>query len=66
MLFAVTVQNRSIDEVSRQCLPYRVFNDFPVLKGKHRGISADLVLLGAEERVEVAAEFKYEPAHGPL
>ena len=58
-----TVQKRLIDEISRQGLPYRVFNDFPVMKGKRRGISADLVLLGAQERVEVAAEFKYEPSH---
>ena len=58
-----TVQKRLIDEISRQDLPYRVFNDFPVLKGNRRGISADLVLLGAEGTVEVAAEFKYEPSH---
>ena len=59
-----TVQKRLIDEISRQGLPYRVFNDFPVLKGKRRGISADLVLLGEEGTVAVAAEFKYEPWHG--
>ena len=58
-----TVQKRLIEEVLRQGLPYRIFNDFPVLKGKRRGISADLVVLGAEESVEVAAEFKYEPSH---
>ena len=58
-----TVQKRLFGEIKRQGLPYRVFNDFPIQKGKRRGISADLVLLGPEDTVEVAAEFKYEPAH---
>ena len=58
-----TVQKHLMKEISRQDLPYRVFNDFPILQGPRRGISADLVLLGKKDTVELAAEFKYEPSH---
>ena len=43
---------------------YRVSNDHPVLPGKQRGISTDLAILYPHDRIQVAAEFKCEPAHG--
>ena len=40
-----------------------VWNDYGILPGPRRALSADLVL-AAGERVLLAAEFKYEPAAG--
>lgn len=57
-----TVQMRLITEIDDQGLPYRVFNDYRMLPGKRRGLSADLVILH-DDLVEVAIEFKYEPSH---
>jgi hypothetical protein len=50
-------------EIQRRGLPLRVFNDYAILKGKRRGLCADLAILNDQDRVEVAAEFKYEPDH---
>ena len=41
----------------------KVFNDYPILKGKRRGLSADIVILNEINQVELAIEFKYEPDH---
>ncbi len=57
-----TVQKRLIDEISRKDLPYRVFHNYTI-ELKNENIYADLVLIRPKETVEVAAEFKYEPAH---
>ncbi len=44
--------------------PYHVFNDYPIIPGTRRSLSADLVLVEQHtNRIEVAAEFKYEPSH---
>ncbi len=44
--------------------PYLVFNDYPILPGTRRSLSADLVLVDQHTNlIEVAAEFKYEPSH---
>jgi hypothetical protein len=44
-------------------LPYEVFNDYPMLPGTRRSLSADLVIRKPSGKVLVAAEFKYEPSH---
>ncbi len=58
-----TVQIRISGEIEQHDLPYRVFNDFPIMPGNGRSISADLAILAPDGSVEVAAEFKYEPSH---
>jgi hypothetical protein len=42
---------------------FRVFNDFPILSGRRRILTADLAVVDNANRVRVAAEFKYEPNH---
>jgi hypothetical protein len=58
-----TVQLSLIREIQRRHLPLRVFNDYAIVKGPRRGLCADLAILNEERRVELAAEFKYEPDH---
>ncbi|MGH2452378.1 MAG: hypothetical protein ACRDF5_01240 [bacterium] len=58
-----TLQTYTLRNIGEATLPFHVFNDYPILAGKRRGISADLVILNADSSVEVAAEFKYEPSH---
>jgi len=58
-----TVQVRLIEAIEQEQLPFRVFNEYPMLAGKRRSLSADLAILGQDSLVELAAEFKYEPAH---
>ncbi len=58
-----TIQKRLLGEINEQALPYRVFNDYPILPGNHRSICTDLAILGISNNVDVVAEFKYEPAH---
>ena len=43
-------------------VPLNVYNDYPLVKQPRRALSADLVLV-SEQGVELALEFKYEPAH---
>ena len=57
-----TVQTQIIREIEDNNLPYRVFNEFPIVPGTRRSKSADLVILNDRESVEVAIEFKYEPS----
>jgi hypothetical protein len=73
-----TVQRRLAGEIAQQGLPYRVFNDYPMLPGPQRSLSADIVLAsmpvakpklspsgkwGSSGAVALAVEFKYEPSH---
>lgn len=44
-------------------LGIQVFNDYGVLPGNRRSLSADLAFIDGQGSVAVAAEFKYEPAH---
>jgi hypothetical protein len=44
-------------------LSLKVYNDYPMIKGQRRSLSADLVILNDLNEVEVAVEFKYEPSH---
>lgn len=56
-----TIQLRICEEIEQAGVPYRVFNDHTI----HRGVRADLAII-SEDRVEVAAEFKYEPSHSRI
>lgn len=58
-----TVQTRLRRLVGERGLPYLVFNDYPMLAGSRRSLSADLVIRDRRTGTMVAAEFKYEPAH---
>ena len=58
-----TVQLMLLDLIAEQQLSFQVFNDYPMLPGTRRSLSADLVILDQDEAVQVAAEFKYEPDH---
>lgn len=55
-----TVQLQIIGDIERLGLPYRVFNDYDIGVGRQY---PDLVIVDNEDKVEVAAEFKYEPSH---
>jgi len=57
------VQSRLRQVIGERRLPYRVFNDYPLLPGARRARSADVVIRDAHETVLVAVEFKYEPSH---
>ncbi|MFC1596486.1 hypothetical protein ACFL5Q_00870 [Planctomycetota bacterium] len=65
-----TLQCRLRDDIGNHRAPLQVFNDYPILAGKRRSLSADLALVSTGEQtrgqVELAAEFKYEPAHNRL
>jgi len=41
---------------------WQVFNDYPMIPGSRRALSADLVLRDPSGSVQLAAEFKYEPS----
>lgn len=58
-----TLQKHLISQIKEQSLPYRVFNDYPILPGRRRSLCADLAILNMDGSAEVAAEFKYEPSH---
>jgi len=58
-----TVQNHITEDIKKQDLPYKIYNDFPILPGKRRSLCTDLAILNKENSIEVAAEFKYEPSH---
>ncbi len=53
-----TVQNHLVDQISMTRIPYRVYNDYPMLPGQR----ADIVMV-KDGMVDVAVEFKYEPSH---
>lgn len=54
-----TIQTRIIELIEKQTIGYRVFHNFPVIPGK----TTDLAILSQDNSCEIAAEFKYEPAH---
>ncbi len=58
-----TMQTRLRHLIDELALPYQVFNDYPMLPGPRRSLSADLVIRAVNSGVEVAVEFKYEPSH---
>jgi len=58
-----TLQTRLRTVITERGLPFIVLNDYPMLPGPRRSLSADLVLRNLAGKVLVAAEFKYEPSH---
>ena len=56
-------QNKVQQIITENNLPLKVFNDYPILKGNRRGLTADIVILNENGQVELAIEFKYEPDH---
>src|SRR5262245_51155461 len=57
-----TLQTWLRREIEARGLVLRLFNDYPILPGSRRGLSADLVFLDGEE-IALAVEIKYEPSH---
>jgi hypothetical protein len=58
-----TLQTHLRTVITERSLPFTVLNDYAMLPGPRRSLSADLVLRDAAGQVLVAAEFKYEPSH---
>ena len=58
-----TIQSHLWAKIREGGFDYGVYNDYPMLPGKRRALSADLVLRQADGQVVIAAEFKYEPDH---
>ena len=58
-----TLQTHLQQQIVESKLNYQVFNDYPMLPGSNRHLSADLVILTPTHGIQVAAEFKYEPSH---
>jgi hypothetical protein len=60
-----TIQKELVRRIRDSSVALRVVNDYPILPGNRRSLTADLAILDAKGAVEVAAEFKYEPAASP-
>lgn len=58
-----TIQTHLIIAIEEEKLPFKVMNDYPILRGKRRSLCVDIAILDFEEHPELVAEFKYEPAH---
>ena len=58
-----TLQSRPVAGVDAERLPFRVYDDYPIIPGQYGGLSADLAVVSASQEVLLAAEFKYEPCH---
>jgi hypothetical protein len=58
-----TVQTHLRQVIADHDLPWMVLNDYPMLPGPRRSLSADLVVRDVDGEVLVAVEFKYEPSH---
>ena len=54
-----TIHTRIIQVIEQQSLHYRVFHNHPILPRQ----TTDLAILSQDDSVEIAAEFKYEPAY---
>jgi hypothetical protein len=59
---AWTVQTQLRRMVDERELPYLVLNDYPMLAGSRRALTADLVIRDRRTGTMVAVEFRYEPA----
>ena len=58
-----TVQKELARTVRELKLPFRIVSGYPIMRSPRRSLTADLAILNARGDVELAAEFKYEPAH---
>lgn len=63
---AYTLQSHLVQRVESEHLPYRIYNDYPMIAGLRRSLSADLAIVSSSNEALVAAEFKYEPCHRRL
>jgi hypothetical protein len=61
-----TLQSHLVQRVESEHLPYRIYNDYPMIAGLRRSLSADLAIVSSSNEALVAAEFKYEPCHRRL
>jgi len=61
-----TVQLHLWKLVRERGLDWSIFNDYPMLPGPRRSLSADLAIRSGAGHVLLAAEFKYESAHRRL
>jgi hypothetical protein len=57
------MQTKLVDMVLQVETPWLVYNDYPMIAGPRRSLSADLAIVNSMGDVLVAAEFKYEPCH---
>jgi hypothetical protein len=67
-----TIQKYMANLISINKLPYEIYNDYPIVKGKQRSKSVDLAIvkngilykdvLDGKQQIELAIEFKYEPS----
>jgi hypothetical protein len=58
-----TVQRQIAQWIVERHLPFRVFNDHPVVPGRRRSLTADIAIVDRDSLIEVTMEFKYEPSH---
>jgi hypothetical protein len=58
-----TVQVRIWAQIRSGRLDWSVFNDYPMLPGPRKSLSADLAIRSGADDVLLAAEFKFEPDH---
>jgi hypothetical protein len=59
-----TIQTRMNKIIREKGLPFKVFNDFRMLRGDQRRRFADLVIRDTSDNtVALAMEFRYEPSH---
>jgi len=58
-----TLQRRIESNIRESNSQLRVFNDYPMIPGPRRSLSTDLAIVSAQNCVELAIEFKYEPCH---
>jgi len=68
------VQKLLAGKIKQQGLPYNVFNDYPIEKGRNRSLSVDLAVISKDitchrdiadgkAEAELVVEFKFEPSH---
>ncbi|HCS53140.1 hypothetical protein [uncultured Rubinisphaera sp.] len=59
-----TIQSRISKTLTQLDTPLRVFNDYPILRANRRSLCVDIAIMAPDSnRIELAAEFKYEPDH---
>jgi hypothetical protein len=64
-----TIQKKIIEIIKESNLPYKVYDEYPVMPGGRRSLGVDLAILKKDfiprqgTTIDVVAEFKYEPDH---
>jgi hypothetical protein len=58
-----TIQLKLARRIKEAGAHYRVFNDYPMIPGPRRSLSADIAVVDNSGIVELAVEFKFEPSH---